>query len=151
MEFEFALAQVEFLKGDYQKSIDILSGASAKNPEHPMPYWKISQAYHFMGNDDKAIPYLEKALYLGHGPRDAREVLWAEKWYVDQQDFAKIIYIDKTMLWAVGEVEQIRLHMNMAVAYAQLGNKEKAQEHAEAIAQLDPTQRQAVDAFLQAF
>ena len=151
MEFEFALAQVEFLKGDYQKSIDILSGASAKNPDHPMPYWKISQAYHFMGSDDKAIPYLEKALYLGHGPRDAREVLWAEKWYVDQQDYAKIIYIDKLMLGLVGEVEKIRLHMNMAVAYAQLGNKEKAKEHAEAIAQLDPSQRQAVDAFLQSF
>jgi len=116
-----------------------------------MPYWKISQAYHFMGADDKAIPYLEKALYLSHSVRDAREILWAEKYYVDHQDLAKVIYIDKLMLGSVGRVEQIRLHMNMAVAYAQLGNKEKAKEHAEAIAALDPSQKEAVDAFLQSF
>ncbi|MBI5913323.1 O-antigen ligase family protein [Candidatus Azambacteria bacterium] len=149
MEFEFALAQTEFLKGDYQKSIDILLGASAKNSDHPMPYWKIAQAYHFMGSDEKGIPYLEKALYLGQGVRTAKEVLWAEKYYVEHEDLVKIIYIDQRMLQAgVDDAEAIRLHMNMAVVYAKLGKKEKAIEHAQAIAQLDPSQREAVDNFI---
>ena len=151
MEFEFALAQAEFLKGEYQKSIDILMHASAKNPDHPIPYWKMSQAYHFKGDDANAITYLEKALYLGHSARDVREILWAEKYYVDHQDLAKVIYIDRRMLgMGVDIKEQIRLHMNMAVAYATLGNKEKAKEHAEAIAQLDPSQNEAVDGFINA-
>lgn len=149
MEFEFALAQVEFLKGNYQGAIDILMRASAKNPDHPIPYWKMSQAYHFKGDDANAIIYLEKALYLGHNVRDVREILWAEKYYVDHQDLAKVIYIDQRMLGMGVDIrEQIRLHMNMAVAYATFGNKEKAKTHAEAIAQLDPTQRDAVAGFI---
>lgn len=150
MEFEFALAQTEFLKGNYEKSIETLTAASQKNPDHPIPYWKISQSYHFKGDDAHAIPYLEKALYLGHNVRDVREILWAEKYYVEHQDLAKVIYIDKQMIgMGVDDKEKIRLHMNMAVAYAQLGNKEKAKEHAEAIAQLDPSQKEAVNGFLQ--
>ena len=149
MEFEFALAQTEFLKGNYEKSIEILTAASAKNPNHPIPYWKIAQAYQFMGSEEKGIPYLEKALYLGQSIRTAKEVLWAEKYYVQKEDLAKIIYIDKLMLNAgVDDKEAIRLHMNMAVVYAKLGTKEKAIEHAQAIARLDPAQREAVDNFI---
>lgn len=149
MEFEFALAQTEFLKGNYEKSIEILTVASKKNPDHPIPYWKIAQAYHFMGSDEKGIPYLEKALYLDQDIRIAKEVLWAEKYYVQKEDFTKIIYIDQRMLGTgVDDKEAIRLHMNMAVVYAKLGKKEKAQEHAEAIARLDPSQKPAVDNFI---
>lgn len=149
MEFEFALAQAEFLKGNYEKSIEILTTASAKNPDHPIPHWKIAQAYQFMGNDEKGIPYLEKALYLGQSIRSAKEVLWAEKYYVQNEDLVKIIYIDQRMLQAgVEDKEAVRLHMNMAVVYAKLGKKEKAIEHAQAIAKLDPTQKEAVDNFI---
>ncbi|MCR4322555.1 MAG: O-antigen ligase family protein [Candidatus Azambacteria bacterium] len=149
MEFEFALAQTEFLKKNYEKSIEILTTASEKNPDHPVPPWKIAQAYHFMGIDEKGIPYLERALYLGQGIRTAKEVLWAEKYYVQQQNLVKIIYIDQRMLQAgVDDTEAVRLHMNMAVVYAKLGNKERAIEHAQAIAKLDPTQKPAVDNFI---
>ena len=87
MEFEFALAQTEFLKGNYEKSIEILTATSAKNPDHPIPYWKIAQAYHFMGSEEKGIPHLEKALYLGQSIRTAKrsalggEVLCAKRRY----------------------------------------------------------------------
>ena len=151
MEFEFALAQTEFLKGNYEKSIEILTATSAKNPDHPIPYWKIAQAYHFMGSEEKGIPHLEKALYLGQSIRTAKEVLWAEKYYVQKEDLTKIIYIDKLMLSAgVDDKEAMRLHMNMAVVYAKLGTKEKAIEHAQAIARLDPSQKPAVDNFINA-
>lgn len=149
MEFEFALAQTEFLKGNYEKSIEILTAASAKNPNHPIPHWKIAQAYHFMENDEKGILYLERALYLGQSIRSAKEVLWAEKYYVQNEDLVKIIYIDKLMLQAgVDDKEAVRLHMNMAVVYAKLGKKEKAIEQAQAIAKLDPSQKEAVDNFI---
>ncbi len=149
MEFEFALAQTEFLKGNYEKSIEILTAASAKNPDHPIPYWKIAQNYQFMGSDEQGIPYLEKALYLGQSIRAAKELLWAEKYYVQKEDLTKIIYIDQRMLQAgVDDTEVIRLHMNMAVVYAKLGKKEKAIEHAQAIAKLDPAQKEAVDNFI---
>ena len=69
-------------------------------------------------------------------------MLWAEKYYVQKEDMGKIIYIDQRMLDAgVDDKEAMRLHMNMAVVYAKLGKKEKAIEHAQAIARLDPAQK----------
>jgi len=53
MEFEFALAQTEFLKGHFREAVPLLQEASQKNPTHPMPYWKISQNYYFWSKLEK--------------------------------------------------------------------------------------------------
>jgi len=151
MEFEFALAQTQFLKSDYAGGIQTLSEASAKNPVHPMPYWKISQNYHFWGKDDQAIPYLEKALYYGYVPDYANQLLWVDTYYVNVKDYEKIIFIDKIILKGTAKddiSEQVRLNMNLAVAYAELGKKEQAKTYAKAIETLDPIQQQAVDDFI---
>jgi len=152
MEFEFALAQTEFLKGDFGGAIELLKQASLKNPNHKIPYWKIAQNYNFMGQTEKAIPYLEKALYLGHKPQISGEILWAEKYYVDKGDFAKLIFIDKILLemYSQNVPEQIRLYQNIALSYAKLDKKEKAKEYALKILDIDSSQKQLVDDFINA-
>ena len=152
MEFEFALAQTEFLKGDFEGAIGLLKQASLKNPNHKIPYWKIAQNYNFMGQTEKAIPYLEKALYLGYKPQIPGEILWAEKYYVDKGDFAKLIFIDKILfeMYSQNAPEQIRLYQNIALSYAKLDKKEKAKEYALKILDIDSSQKQLVDGFISA-
>lgn len=152
MEFEFALSQTEFLKGDFEGAIEMLKQVSLKNPNHKIPYWKIAQNYNFMEQTGKAIPYFEKALYLGHKPQIPGEILWAEKYYVDKQDFVKLIFIDQILLgmYSQNTPEQIRLYQNIALSYAKLDKKEKAKEYALKILDIDPSQRQLVEDFISA-
>ncbi len=146
MEFEFALAQTAFLKNEYQKAIDILQKASKKNPDHPMPYWKIAQNYHFMGQDEKGIPYVEKAFYLGFGARSYKELQWVAEYYNAKQDYVKIVFLNKKII--VQAPELVWPHMNLAIAYANLGQKDKAKEHAQKVGELNHAQQPAVDNFL---
>jgi len=152
IEILLAQAQGELLKENFEKSLELLETASRISHEHFMPYWKISQNYLLLGEVDKAIPFFEKALWLGAEPKNPKEILWAEKYYVDKEDFTKLILVDKKLLGFYGdnEPEQIRIHINIAVAYAKLGQKDKAIEHANKITEIDPTQKETVAAFLQA-
>ncbi|OGD32522.1 hypothetical protein A3C91_03790 [Candidatus Azambacteria bacterium RIFCSPHIGHO2_02_FULL_52_12] len=158
MEFEFALAQTEFLKGNFTKAISILEEASRKNPSHPMPYWKISQNYYFWSKAEKdlqkskalvaqGIPYLEKALYLGQDVRNYQELLWAMEYYNEKLDYSRMVFINKQVL-AKNPPDAIAYHMNLALAYQALGKKDKAREHALEVGKLDPAQQPAVDNFL---
>ena len=152
IELLLARAQAELLKEDFGKSLELLETASRISPEHFMPYWKISQNYLLSGEIDKAIPFFEKALWLGAEPKNPKEILWAEKYYVGKEDYAKLIITDKILLGFYGDnkPEQIRIHINIAVAYAKLGQKDKAIEHANKITEIDLTQKEMVAAFLQA-
>lgn len=159
MEFKFALAQVQFLKGDFSGAIATLKEASQKNQLHPMPYWKISQNYYFWSLAEKdpvkakelvaqGIPYLEKALYLSQDVRNYQELLWAMQYYNDMQDYPKIIYINKRVL-AFNPRNALPFHMNLALAYKELGQKDKAREHALQVETIDPSQKPVVDNFMQ--
>ena len=116
-----------------------------------MPYWKISQNYHFMGDDDKAIPFLESAFYRGQSVKNPKEIMWAEQYYVKKENYSKIIFIDKLLLdQSPDQKESVRLHVNLAVAYAKLGQKDKAIEYAKKVEKIDPSQKEMVAAFLRA-
>ncbi|MBI1755178.1 O-antigen ligase family protein, partial [Candidatus Azambacteria bacterium] len=148
MEFEFALAQTAFLKNEYQKAVDILQQASKKNPDHPMPYWKIAQNYHFAGRDEKGIPYVEQAFYLGFGARNYKELQWVAEYYNAKKDYVKIVFLNKKIIAQAPQL--VWPHMNLAIAYANLGQKNKAKEHAQKVGALDPSQQEAVSNFLNA-
>jgi len=153
MEFEFALAQTEFLKSNYNEAIRILQEASRKNPDHYMPYWKISQNYYFAGDVENAAKYLEKAIYHGLHLRSFREVQWAETYYLETENLEKIIYFDELLLRELtiaDPAERVRIHMNLALAYAKLGKKEQAVSHAKEMESIDPSQAPAVSEFLRA-
>lgn len=155
MEFEFALAQTELLKENYKQAIMLLENASLKNPEHPTPYWKIAQNYHFLGNDDKAIPYAEKAFWLGYNIRTYKELQWVIEYYTEKlnnyptkENFAKLVFFNKII--AKHEPTLVWPQMNLAIAYANLGQKDKAKEFALKVGELDPAQQEAVSNFLKA-
>src|SRR3989344_2988421 len=152
IELLLARAQAELLKEDFGKSLELLETASRISPEHFMPYWKISQNHLLSGEIDKAIPFFEKALWLGAEPKNPKEILWAEKYYVGKEDYAKLIITEKILLGFYGDnkPEQIRIHINIAVAYAKLGQKDKAIEHANKITEIDLPKKEMVAVFLQA-
>lgn len=159
MEFNFALAQTEFLKGNFQNAIDILNDASQKNPLHPMPYWKISQNYNFWAQTQhdpvkakeliaQGIPFFEKAIYLGQGARTYQELLWVMQYYNEVHDYPRIVFINKLVL-GFNPQNALPFHMNLALAYKELGQKDKAKEEALQVEQLDPSQKPIVDNFIQ--
>ncbi|MEK7519701.1 MAG: O-antigen ligase family protein [Patescibacteria group bacterium] len=158
MEFEFALAQTEFLKGNFTEAIALLEQASVKNPEHPIPYWKIAQNYYFASQAEsdpekkaavraQGVPYFEKALWLGYDVRNYQEVLWAMEYYNDRKDYEKIMYLNKLVL-SRNPPDAYSYHMNLAIAYKELGMNTQAREHAHAVGELEPSLREAVDNFL---
>lgn len=150
MEFEFALAQTEFLKNNFEEAVRILQEASQKNPDHQEPYWKIAQIYNYAGETDKAIPFLEKALWLGRNASVPGELLWAEKYYVEHEDLVKLIHIDTRILALIDTKsdEAFRIHQNLAKAYALLGLKEKAVFHARKMGEIAPSQLPAIEEFI---
>ena len=79
--------------------------------------------------------------------RNYQEVLWAMEYYNDRKDYEKIMYLNKLVL-SRNPPDAYSYHMNLAIAYKELGMNTQAREHAHAVGELEPSLREAVDNFL---
>jgi serine/threonine protein kinase/tetratricopeptide (TPR) repeat protein len=116
------LSQALYLRGQYDRAIELLTGTAERSHDDALTHWYLSQAYMQKGMHPESVRELGKTAAMAGFPEIATRV---------QRAFAKAGWRGALLQWAQ-EFEQLNATKRayfpgvLAQTYAQLGDKERA-------------------------
>ncbi|MBI4117210.1 MAG: O-antigen ligase family protein [Parcubacteria group bacterium] len=131
----YEIAQAYLNKKDYQKAIEWFGKAVELNPEVALSHWYLGITTAQAGQFQKGAEIIEKSGY-GYKSNEV-DALRMLDIYARLNDFPKIAEVYEALIKLNPKDPQY--HASLAVAYKQIGEKEKAIKEAEAAAKIDPS------------
>ncbi len=142
-----SLANIYQANDETQLAFDTASQAVQMAPTEPRALWTLATLYAKLNKLDLAAPLGLKSVQNGLSIADSKELGWLINYYVKQHDAPTIVFLYEYSVSL--EPTNLTLLPQLAAAYANNGQKEKAIETANLLKQKDPTSAPGVDAFIQ--
>ncbi|MBI4435784.1 O-antigen ligase family protein [Candidatus Uhrbacteria bacterium] len=142
------LALVHLKNGNVTEAKAIVESLLEMFPDTPSLYLILSEIAFKEGDLRLAADHGQRGTIGEIENASKQQVLWFAELLVSFQEFDKIIELYQA--WIDENPEDPSLLPNLAAAYAQIGEKEKAIDTANLLKQLDPSQAQAANAFIEA-
>jgi len=134
--YELGQAQMSLQK--HEQAYESFKTAAELNPEVSLSWWFTAVAANKAGEYEQAIEYLNKALELGYTnfQNSITDLMRMVQIYEKVQRYDMVV---KTYELAIQESPgNAQIYASLAVAYAKIGDFEKARQAAEQAAALDP-------------
>lgn len=141
----YEVSQAYLNKKDYQKAIEYFEKAINLNPEVGITYWYAGMTYIQFGQTQKGLDLVNKAISSGY-TLDENDYLRLIDVYVKRNDFKKVTEIYEGLVKIRPNTAQHRA--SLAVAYARIGEINKAIEQAKIAAKLDKNFAPEAEAFI---
>lgn len=146
----YVYAQIKGLKGKNDEMIGLLEKAVSLDPELYLSHWHLGWGYLTVGETEKGLLEIEKAIDLGYSINWILEkpnfVLTLIDNYIKVENYEKIIFWYEQLLKT--DSQNAQYWASLAVAYAQSGNKEKAEFCVNKAVELDPKIKKEAEEFL---
>ncbi|NQU77403.1 O-antigen ligase family protein [Candidatus Falkowbacteria bacterium] len=146
-----AWAQLMFNLGRYDEAVSNTQKAFSINPDR-MTYYRMFVLYLYLKDaraDELFEEIYEKGYFAIYGRREMMSLI---NIYNGRDDYDKIIkMLEYTVVYKTSESERevvAEYHAKLAAVYKEVGNIDKAREHAEKAVEIDPSMEAAVDIFL---
>lgn len=133
--------------GNSTEAINILDEIIRDNPNIPEFYWNMFLAQEEVGDKEKALAALEKAVELGYpfAPNIAA-TSHAIDFYESLGQYEKTPSLYKLLI--AKDSKNVKWYMRLAATYAKLGNKEAATMWAYRILEINPIYQEEVKNFI---
>jgi|Deesub1362A_J573_1020465.scaffolds.fasta_scaffold01479_11 putative inorganic carbon (HCO3(-)) transporter len=143
----FELADVYFLKDDYQSAFNVLNKVAMRAPFNDKKQFKLALAAILASRDEVVMKSLEtiRRLRLSRGTKEGydRETYLTEdemyllaQAYVKRKDFRSALEYYKRLI--IIKPEEALYHFEIAIIYLALGKREEALKEADRALKLDP-------------
>lgn len=145
IDIYYALAQGYFMQGNFDKAQDILYRALDLGVRQGEVYFRLAQIQSRQGDIHEALDSIARA-----------EEHWRPLTFLELEDLAKI-FIEREEWQATANVfiKMVELeptntdaYFNVALAYAKLGDRDKAIEWINKVSEVDPSLQEIVDQFI---
>jgi len=122
------LGDIEIRRGNYQQALRYYESAVAVSPEDPYPYVALAFASETYLNDtDTAKKYYRKVLASKWNPQSETAALNLSRLLAGERNVEEAIGLLESALKQ--SPASMELHYNLAIAYEQKGDRDKAKEH----------------------
>lgn len=141
----FQYASAKFLAEDDDGARGLLRQAVDLNKNVREPYWRLGLG--LLGKDDKeAIKMAKKAIEIGYCPLSMEEInAFASVFIRDANWEELVLYYELLVKY---NTESADIFAQLAVAYLEAGEKEKAREAALKAAEIDPCFKEETEMFI---
>ena len=142
------MSKILFLGNRAEQAMEASEKVIALNPNLPEPHFILALGYKELGNKEKQLEELTKAIKLGIRFTDKESVLGAVNIFLEKKryDIMEILYKQAIQL----DPQDATLYASLATTYAKLHNKEKAIEYAKKAVEIDSQgYTQASQSFIQ--
>jgi O-antigen ligase/tetratricopeptide (TPR) repeat protein len=145
IERYWQLAMLAEVDGEYEDAISIIQEGLVAVPNSATLNWFMGT--YLMNTESNSAPdYMYIAIDNHFQAAKKDQLFWLINHFVEKQEFEKasIVIIRTLNIFP----DEYQLYTNLAAAYMQLGEFEKAKESAKSILKFDPTYKDQVDAFI---
>ncbi|MCX6797250.1 MAG: tetratricopeptide repeat protein, partial [Candidatus Doudnabacteria bacterium] len=139
--------QLDGYKKDWADATAVAERIVSLNPYDPALKWQLAMAYYLNGQTEEAVKAGDEAVAKGFKFTQLRQFAWYIQYYENKKDYAKVAPLLEQAVSL--ESNEIGLYIDLAKTYAALGDKEHAKALAEQIIKSDPTQKAAMEAFIE--
>lgn len=116
------------------------------NPFYPQYRWQLAMASYLSGNIPQAVKAGDEAVARGFTFTQLQQFGWYIQYYEQKKDWAKVAPLLEQAVKL--QPNELNLYIDLAKAYAGMGDNSHARALAEQVAKSDPTQKAAMDAFI---
>lgn len=141
----FQRASAKFLEGKDSEAIAVLEQAVRLDESARMPHWRLGLGLIGMDNN-RAIAESIKAVELGYAPQSFEEINAFASIFAEDEKWSELVAWYELLIKS--EVASADIYAQLALAYAQTGNKEMAIYSALKAVELDPSFEPEADAFI---
>ncbi|MDE2311651.1 MAG: O-antigen ligase family protein [Patescibacteria group bacterium] len=146
IEPKFFQVQLAAVEGHKDQVIALSEAIVREVPENAEAKWRLALAYEDAGRKQDAVTLAEQALAQGYKPKLVQEIKWLINYYVDRQNFPKLVEMfQQAVKLSPGDSQ---LWASLAAAYAKVGDKPNAIAAAHKVQQLNPAAAAEVEQFL---
>ena len=141
------IIQLDGFKKDWAEAVTVTQKIIELSPQNTQARWQLAMAYYLNGQTELAVKAGDEAIAQGMTFNKLQQFAWYIQYYFeDKKDYAKAAPLLEKAINL--EPNELGLYIDLAQAYAKLGDFEKARLLAQQVAQTDPTQKAAMDAFI---
>ncbi len=144
------ILQLQIQYFGYLKDWENLSRAAEKiaelNPYNPQLRWQVAMAYFLNGKIKEAVKAGDEAIAAGFKFSQLQQFAWYIQYYQEKKDFEKVI----PLLEKAVEIEpnELGLYVDLAKAYAAIGDFEHASLLAQQVEKSDPSRKEEMEKFI---
>jgi FimV-like protein len=139
--------QLDGYKKDWADAALVAEKITSLNPYSPELKWQLAMAYYLNGRIADAVKTGDAAIAAGFKFTQLQQFAWYIQYYEQKQDYQRIVPLLEQAITL--EPNEIGLYVDLAKAYANIGDKDHARALAEQVIISDPTQKAAMEAFIQ--
>ncbi|MFA5813652.1 MAG: O-antigen ligase family protein [Patescibacteria group bacterium] len=143
----YALSHSKLIRRDYDEAIKVAKQAVDMNPLFVDSYLYLAQAYRLAGNTGGETKTIKAAILLGYDIPDRYGAEKIIQEFVEVNDYQGAIMILKNLVDK--NPNDALLYGRLAMAYAAIGDQEKAKENIIEAERLDSSLKPEVELFLQ--
>ncbi len=133
-------------KQDVNKALESFNYAVDLNPNNSRAHWVLGLAYFSLNMNSEGLSEIDKALQLGYNWDTATDINNLTQIYVSTNRSDKLVELYEKVVANHPEVAQY--HVSLAIAYANVGEKEKAKEEAQKAVELDSQYEEGAKEFI---
>lgn len=116
------------------------------NPYKLEVRWQLAMAYYLNGQISEAVKTGDEVIALGYKFTQLQQFAWYAQYYQEQENWSKMVPLLEQALSL--EPNEIGLYVDLAKAYANLGEKEQAELLAKQVISSDPTRQAEMEKFI---
>jgi len=142
----YEVAQAYLNKQDLSGAVSYFKQASELNPDVGLSFWYWGVTEYERGNKEAGLKIIRGSLLKPIGGFSESDYLRMVNIFIEANDYSTVVKLYETL---VGLTPQNpRYHASLAVAYARIGQIDKAVASARKAAQVDPTYGPDAEAFI---
>ena len=143
----YELGQAKLSQKKYDEAVGMFEKALELNPEVAQSYWFLGISYAKTGELEEAIKYIEQAAEKGYDyKKSVSNIIRLIDIYSQLGDYYKIIDLYEAGIEL--QPQNAQWHTSLAVAYAKVGDYDKAVESALKSAEIDESFKEEAEAFI---
>jgi len=131
---------------DWKNLVIVAEKIVELNPGTPDLRWQLAMGYFLNGQLEEAVLAGDVAVAQGFKFNQLQQFAWYIQYYEAKKDWQKVIPLLEQAVTL--ESNEIGLYIDLAKAYAKIGDKEHAILLARQVQQSDPSQRAAMEEFI---
>ena len=131
---------------DWKSLAPVAENMVRLNPYNSELRWQLAMAYYLNGQMEQAVKAGDQAVSGGYKFSQLQQFAWYVQYYLTKKDYQKVIpLLEKAVELQPNE---IGLFVDLAKAYAQIGDMGHAKALAQQVAKSDPSKAAAMDEFI---
>ncbi len=138
--------QLGSYKKDWPLVVEYSQKISQYDPDNAEFKWQLAIAYYLNKQMEQAVRAGDEAIAQGMNFKKLQQFAWYVQYYQEKKDYTKIIPLLEQAVTL--EPNEIGLYIDLAKAYAGVGDFQHAQLLAQQVAISDPSQAAVMDKFI---